>query len=1020
MNACRLLGKSVALSASVLLGAVARLALGGTLQQVSLANPAQAPPAGGSGDSCVPLISPDGRYVLFASTANNLLPNSSTNPLPVWAPPSMNVYLCDRTNGTMTLVSVNLAGTGGGNGDSWPAGLSTNGGYALFESSASDLVAGDTNSASDIFVRDLGNQSTLLVSASTNGGIANGASRSAVMTPDGRFVAFVSAANNLVPGDTNGITDVFVRDLQAGVTTLASVGAVSTNGSSEGGSSEAPDLPPDGRYIAFFSTATGLVAGAGTGGDIYVRDLVAGTTAWASVGARPAVQTVLGAANAVSFNHALSADGQYVAYEACPPTSSSLVTAGLILRYGLTTGQTDLVHTNAYVTSGPYEDINSLDLTPDGRFIAFVANTNGTVGTNTCILVWDAQTGAMTLASGDLNHAAPVGATCHWPVMTPDGRFVAFLSSAANLTTNTLNGLYHLYVRDLQAGWTTLVDADTNGAGAGLSPITSPRLSADGRFVAFEGPDGSLVPNDNNRSFDVFVRDLAANTTAIISAHAPGAASLSPNGSSGIGAFALSADGRYLALSSDADDLTSNDTNGLRDIFVRDLLLGANLLVSVSTNGVTSGNGCSTVPGLSSNGRYVVFSSSASNLVPSDTNQAQDVFLRDLQAGTTTLVSVNRTGAGSGNNASFWPTISADGRYILFRSRATDLAAGSFMFTYGTENLFVRDCQKATNYALTTLGVTAAAMTPDGHYAAFDGAVSGGSRLFVWDCRAAAQAYSSTFISCANLGLSPSGKRLAYWPTATTSLSILDWTSNRTWVAASSFSVPARAGLRFSADDRLLAYAVKTASSLPSQVCLYDCQAGTNLLVSHPYANPAAPANGDSDAPDLSPDGRYVVYRSTATNLVPGATHGQPAIFLYDCWSNATVLVSADHSGGGNANNRCLAPLFGGDGQTLLFASWASDLAAQDFNGSADLFAFNPYPAPPFSVQAVAGSTAGQPPLITWPIAPGRTYGVQFKNNLEDANWQNLAGAVNILGAQGFLNDPAPPGAQRFYRVVAF
>ncbi len=124
----------------------------------------------------------------------------------------------------LSLVSVNSTGTGGGNGDSLPVDLSTNGRYAVFESSASDLVPGDTNGATDVFVRDLAAGATLLVSVSTNGGVGNGASRTSAMTPDGRYVAFVSAASNLVAGDTNGIPDVFVRDLQTGVTTLASIG----------------------------------------------------------------------------------------------------------------------------------------------------------------------------------------------------------------------------------------------------------------------------------------------------------------------------------------------------------------------------------------------------------------------------------------------------------------------------------------------------------------------------------------------------------------------------------------------------------------------------------------------------------------------------------------------------------------------------------------------------------------------------------------------------------------------------
>src|SRR6185437_2636522 len=135
----------------------------------------------------------------------------------------------------------NQSGTGGGNGDSFPTGISTNGQFALFESSASDLVANDTNIASDVFVRDLINGTTTLVSASMNGGVASSGSRGSVLTPDGRYVGFVGTASNLVAGDSNNIPDVFVRDLQAGITTWVSLGATPTNASTRLSSSESPE-----------------------------------------------------------------------------------------------------------------------------------------------------------------------------------------------------------------------------------------------------------------------------------------------------------------------------------------------------------------------------------------------------------------------------------------------------------------------------------------------------------------------------------------------------------------------------------------------------------------------------------------------------------------------------------------------------------------------------------------------------------------------------------------------------------
>ena len=125
------------------------------LEIASQLHPSFAPAAGGGGDSSLPIISSDGRFVLFASTANNLTLTTSNTPIPVLVPASFNVYLRDRASNVTTLVSVNLSGTGGGNGDSLPSAVSTNGQFVLFESVAADLVPNDTNNASDVFVRDV-------------------------------------------------------------------------------------------------------------------------------------------------------------------------------------------------------------------------------------------------------------------------------------------------------------------------------------------------------------------------------------------------------------------------------------------------------------------------------------------------------------------------------------------------------------------------------------------------------------------------------------------------------------------------------------------------------------------------------------------------------------------------------------------------------------------------------------------------------------------------------------------------
>ena len=275
---------------------------------------------GGDGDSAAPIVSANGRYVLFASSADNLVLNNSSNAIVGPLAPKLNVFLRDRTNGTTSLVSLDYSGAGGGNGDSIPIEISIDGRLILFESSASNLVPGDTNNAADVFVRDLTTATNLLVSTSTTGGVGNGGSRGSVMSPDGRSVAFVSAASNLVANDTNGIPDVFVRDLQNNVTLLASTGARTTG---TGSGSEAPMMTPDGRYVAFYSTATNLVAGVATRREIYVRDLVGATTILASTNAQTTAAEVVGTTNLAFYDHNISDDGQYVAFQASSADSNS-------------------------------------------------------------------------------------------------------------------------------------------------------------------------------------------------------------------------------------------------------------------------------------------------------------------------------------------------------------------------------------------------------------------------------------------------------------------------------------------------------------------------------------------------------------------------------------------------------------------------------------------------------------------------------------------------------------------------
>jgi Tol biopolymer transport system component len=560
-------------------------ATGVSLQLHSQIDSSFAPSASAGGDSTLPVMSPDARFVLFASTGNNLALAATNTPYhsPIYR--CYNVYLRDRASNTTVLVSVSLDGITGADRDAMPAGISTNGQFALFESTADNLAAGATNTVSKVFVRDLVNGTNFLVSVNTNGLNGNGNAYSSVITPDGRYVAFASAASDLVTNDANGIPDIFVRDLQSGTTICATPGARTTGSTTLLSASDAPVLTPDGRYLAFYSSATNLVPGQKVAGEVYVRDWLGGTTTWASSQARSQFLSVVGTTNAVSCNPCISDDGNYIAFAACTNAPTAYSCRGIVLRYNRTSGQTDLVDTNSFVPITTFDSIQELNMTPDGRFIASVANLPGNAGANTAIYLWDAQSGASTLVSADTNNTLPATGFCDSPYVSANGRYVAFLSTIASLATNAAGSNPHVYLRDTVAGNTGLVNADTNDNSAAYVSVLGLCLSADGQSVAYDSTQAGLLANDRNGDCDVFLYNAASGATEFISAPHPALPSFTSDGYSTFSAEPLSRDGHYLAFASDADDLVPGDTNKLRDVFVRDLYQGTTTLVSVGLNG---------------------------------------------------------------------------------------------------------------------------------------------------------------------------------------------------------------------------------------------------------------------------------------------------------------------------------------------------------------------------------------------------------------------------------------------------
>jgi Tol biopolymer transport system component len=399
----------------------------------------------------------------------------------------------------------------------------------------------------------------------------------------------------------------------------------------------------------------------------------------------------------------------------------------------------------------------------------------------------------------------------------------------------------------------TIERVSVNGSGIqGNFFSTFSAISADGRYAAFASGADNLVSDDTNTTYDIFVYDRRTDTIERVSVNASGT-----QGNDLSDEPAISADGRYVAFYSQATNLVAGDTNGCEDIFVCDRQADTIERVSMNASG-TQGNAFSLSPAISADGRYVTFMSDATNLVAGDTNAAWDIFVFDQMTDTIERVSISGGGT-QGNAASNDAAISADGRYVAFDSYATNLVAGD---TNAAWDIFVYDQQADT---IERVSVSGSGIQGD------DGSI-----------------------------------------------------------------IPS-----ISSDGRYVAFESAATNLAPgdtngiSDIFVYDRQTDTIERVS--VDGSGIQGNANSRDPAISSDGRYVTFMSDATNLAPGDTNGVSDIFVYDRQTGTIGRVSVDGSGiQGNGGSR--DPSISSDGRYVTFRSAASNLVAGDTNGWDDIF----------------------------------------------------------------------------------
>lgn len=480
-------------------------------------------------------------------------------------------------SGPTTMASTDSTGAHGSLSSSKPS-ISADGRYVAFYSIAPNLVPGDTNFVDDVFVKDMLTGQTIRVSTDSNGEQGNGGScvygvcSRPSISADGRYVAFGSSASNLVPGDTNGGPDVFVKDMQTGKTIRVSTDSDGNQGNLGSGG---PAISADGRYVAFETYASNLVPGDTNGKkDIFEKE---------------------------------------IKWDGSPGNTMRISTSS-----AGTQGNDDSGHW--YPSS----------VSANGRFVAFHSKADNLVPgdvwrKNEDIFVKDTLTGKTYMASTDIN-GAPGNSESIGPSISADGRYVAFSSLSNNLVTKDINSGFDVFVKDIESGKISLVSTDSFGVQksdwGGDNPVMGlePSISADGRYVSFTFVSDNLgveQPYHDGPKLSYQASYGYQDMKVEVGAEPPNVHITTPQ---------VWADADFLFSHGEYD---IDDTNEY-DVYVKDTLTGKTTIVSADSNG-RNGNDLSMYSTISADGSIVVFASLASNLVAGDTNGTWDIFAKDMR-----------------------------------------------------------------------------------------------------------------------------------------------------------------------------------------------------------------------------------------------------------------------------------------------------------------------------------------------------------------------------------------------------
>lgn len=842
--------------------------------------------AQGNSNSLRAQISADGRWVVFSSFATNLTPDQGF---------TSDIFLHDRDNRAILNLSGGMAG--GANGNSTRPRPSADGGRVVWESVAFNLVPSDTNGVADIFLSDIAGGTRTRLSVNDDGIEGNGESGYPDISGDGTRVVFESVASNLVLSDTNGVSDIFVTSppnpplhygeggnpfspLSAtergdGGVRLAGAEVIRISVSSEGeegnGASFGARISGNGRYVVFSSSASNLVANDTNGADdVFVHDLETGITE------RVSVRTGGGEGALGSGGGALSADGRYAVFD----SGASLVSQddnGFqdVYRHDRTTGTTELV---------------------------------------------------TRLSAGETNGDS-IGAA-----LSADGRYVSFMSVASNLVANDGNFSFDIFRRDMQGSEILRFSISSFGLeGDDASQWAS--MSADGMAVAYESRARNLVAGDSNELPDIFVSALVelpptptatpistATLTPTPTATLPhrlelplvmrnsgiGNRNITIAGDRMSGWATITDDNQAVAFASDATTFTLLPVQHKQ---IYQWKWGEIELVTLGLDGNAANDG-SDFPRYSGDGSTIVFQSRATNLVAGDSNGTWDIIAYDVASREMTIVSRASSGMQA-NGASTNPVVSADGRYVAFTSRATNLGVP---ISTDSSNLYWHDRVTGETRLITKQWNGDAAR---GVAYAVDISADGQTVLFDSDMR---------YLDPYDTG--PLRWGTAYlWERATDTISRISEGPNNQNPDNFSWAVA------LSADGRYVMFSSGAENITPDDthdgedIFIYDRQTGG-------YAIPQLPegylTNG-SRRGDISDDGRYSVYSAWRADA-SGKIYD---LFLFDRERNTTrQLTSVGYPADGDSEYAQIS----GNGNMVVFTSDGTHGIPEDTNGVHDIF----------------------------------------------------------------------------------